>query len=83
MDTEEKTLNDDVLEELDESSDEEEGLDPLAELKSNGSDEDEDEDKSEDFEDEDDIDDAKLFGGVDDEDEGYNPLEEHNSEDWS
>jgi hypothetical protein len=78
---EETTLNDDVLEELDEATDEEE-INPLAEINTNTS-SDENEEKEDEELDEDDIDDAKLFGGVDDEDEGYNPLDEHNSEDWS
>ena len=74
----EKELNDDVLDNLDETTDDEEESDPLADLKS-----DEKVEEDEDEEDEEDIDDAKLFGGVDDEDEGYNPLEDNNMDDWS
>ncbi len=78
FDDETKELEDDVLEGFEENMDDEDEDNPLIGLSSNESaEEDEDED------DEDEIDDAKLFGGVDDEDEGYNPLEDANMDDWS
>ena len=74
---EETTLNDDVLESIDEKKEEDTSVDPLSEIKTDSS------DAEEETVDEDDLDDAKLFGGVDDKDEGYNPLEETNPDDWN
>lgn len=74
---EEKEISDDVLEEDDSSEDDGEEVDPLADLMSEESEDGDDSDEEDEF------DDAKLFGGIDDEDEGYNPFDEIDDDEWS
>jgi len=83
---EEQALGDDILEAMDETILDEDEENPLSNLEQHFKSDDADEAETGTLiggVDEDEIDDAELFGGVDDEDEGYNPLEGFDNDDWS